>query len=286
MIYWNSFVFFETYNKGASVGKKQKTKNILDKWIISKLNNLILEVTRELNQYNITAAARAIEEFAVNDLSLWYIRRSRKRFEEAEGTLGFVLSTLAKLTAPFVPFLSEEIYGRVNKNKIRSSVHLADWPSLDKRLINTKLEKEMDRVREIVASTLAERAKSGIKVRQPLPKLQIADKISQDLLELIKQEINVKEVVYGSELKLDINITPELREEGMVRDVIRQIQEMRKKAGLKPEDRILIECSGSPELNEILTKNKAFILKETKAEDFNLVPKVEQKDLQLEIKKI
>jgi len=286
MIYWNSFVFFETYSKDDLRTGKFKTKNVLDRWILSKLNNLILEVTDDLDQYDITAAARAIENFTVKDLSLWYIRRSRKRFKEAEATLSFVLSNLARLTAPFVPFLSEEIYGRLTENKTRSSVHLADWPKPEKRLIDRALEQAMEKTREIVALALAERAKSGIKVRQPLQALQISEKLDQELLDLIKDEINVKEIIYGSELKLNTIITQELKEEGMVRDAIRQIQEMRKKAGLKPEDRILIEYSGSPELNEILMKNRSFILKETKAKDFNLIPKVEQKDLWLEIKKI
>lgn len=270
MIYWNSFVFFNTY-KDNPKSKTLTPKNILDKWIVSRLNGLIRESTLKLDKYDITAAARAIEDFTVNDLSLWYIRRSRKRFKEAQNTLGFVLSTLSKLTAPFIPFLSEEIYGSLSKT---GSVHLADWPKADSKMINKKLDQEMEKVRGIVASALAERAKVGIKIRQPLQKLEITERIGKELLVLIKEEINVKEITLGKKLKLDTEITPTLKEEGLVREVIRQIQEMRKKAGLKPQDKISIRYTTQDELAKVLEKNKQNILTETKAEVFELAEAV------------
>ena len=278
MIYWNSSVFFETYKDAENI-KYRASNNILDKWIISKLNGLIREVTQKIDKYDITTAARAIENFTVNDLSLWYIRRSRKRFGEAQSTLSFVLLTLAKLTAPFVPFLSEEVYSKLIEVKHRTSVHLADWPEVDNKLIDKKLEQEMAKVREIVASALSERAKAGIKVRQPLQGLQVKDKISKELLELIKEEINVKEISFGKDLKLNTEITPELKKEGTVREVIRQIQEMRKKTGLKPQDKISVWYSGSPELTAVLAKNKRAILSETKAEVFESTEVAPQKSI-------
>ncbi|MFH0987733.1 MAG: class I tRNA ligase family protein, partial [Patescibacteria group bacterium] len=267
MIYWNSFVFFETY-KDNSKSKIQKSKNVLDRWIVSRLNGLVAETTKKLDGYDITGAGRAIEDFTVNDLSLWYIRRSRKRFGEAQGTLSFVLLTLSKLTAPFIPFLSEEIFRKMKEAKPLSSVHLADWPKADLKLINKKLEQEMEKARGIVALALSERAKSGIKVRQPLQKLEITEKISKELLGLIKDEVNVKEVVLGKTLKLDTEITPALKEEGLLREIIRQIQEMRKKAGLKTQDKISVWYSGPLELAGVLEKNKKAVLSETKAEVF------------------
>ncbi len=269
MTYWNSCVFFETYKTNSKV-KNKKLKNILDKWMISRLNGLIALVTKKLNDYDVTSAARAIEDFAVNDLSLWYIRRSRKRFQEAQGVLSHALLTLSKLTAPFIPFLSEEIYKKLSKARSYSSVHLEDWPKADLKLVSKKLEQEMEKTRGIVAAALAERAKAGIKVRQPLRELQITGKISEELLGLIKEEINVKEIVFGKELKLDIKITPELKEEGMIREVIRQIQEMRKKAGLKPQDKISVQYFGSPELNKILEKNEKIILAQIQAKELSL----------------
>ena len=313
MTYWNCFAFYQTY-QSKGVVRRRTSNNILDKWIVSRLNELINEVTKRLDQYDVTPAARAIEAFIINDLSLWYIRRSRKRFEEASSTLYFVLLTLSKLTAPFVPFLSEEIrqgiqskylprvlrfkYPReVVKFKIKNSVHLKDWPKADKKLVDKKLNQEMEKVRGIVSLALAERAKAGIKVRQPLASLKIRNpqaeiRNNKELLNLIQEEVNIKEIVFDSKIKKEIElntkITPELKEEGMVRDAIRQIQDMRKQAGLKPADKISIEYSGTPELNEVLMKNKNFILQETKAKDFHLAskPKVDQESLGLSIKKL
>ncbi|MEK7503705.1 MAG: class I tRNA ligase family protein [Patescibacteria group bacterium] len=278
MIYWNCFTFYQTYqNSPPKADPPRAGKNILDKWIISRLNGLIRETTQKLDKYDITAAARAIEDFTVNDLSLWYIRRSRKRFEGAAPTLSHVLLTLSKLTAPFVPFLSEEIYGKMKEAEPLSSVHLADWPKENNKLINKKLEQEMEKVREIVTLALSERAKAGIKVRQPLQDLQITDKISEELLELIKEEINVKKISFGKDLKLNTEITAELKEEGMVRDIIRQIQDMRKKSGLKPQDKISVWYSCFSELADVLAKNKKAILLETKAEVFESTAVVPQK---------
>ncbi|PIR71631.1 MAG: isoleucine--tRNA ligase, partial [Candidatus Nealsonbacteria bacterium CG10_big_fil_rev_8_21_14_0_10_37_25] len=237
LTFWNSFVFFETYKTRSNVKcqmSKVKGQNILDKWIISRLYRLVLNVTNSLDKYDVTAAARSIENFVINDLSLWYIRRSRKRFKEAAATLNFVLLTLSKLTAPFIPFLSEKIYQRISyfpRWNLGNSVHLEDWPKGNKKLIDRKLERKMERVREIVSLTLAARAKAKIKIRQPLAGLQIANyelRNEPGLLELIKEEVNVKKIIFGRSLKLETKITPELKEEGMIREVIRNIQEMRK----------------------------------------------------------
>jgi isoleucyl-tRNA synthetase len=294
LILWNCFTFYRTYkgNKKyppkADPPRAEKTKNILDKWIISRLNELILDVTSELDKYDVTGAARALEDFVVNDLSLWYIRRSRKRFDEAAGTLASVLEKISRLTAPFIPFLSEEIY---RSEGGFGSVHLQDWPRADKKLVDKKLNEKMAKVRQIVALALAERAKAGIKVRQPLTSLQITEKIERDLQALIKDEVNVKNISFGKELKLDTTITPELKEEGIVREVIRHIQEMRKEAGLKPGDKIMVSYFGTAELNEILGRNKRFILTEIKAKDFKTGKgekevKIDQQSLLLAIKKL
>jgi isoleucyl-tRNA synthetase len=287
MTFWNVFSFFETYvpkkELSASNDKLLFSKNLLDKWIISKLNSLIFDATEKLEKYDITSAARIIEDFVINNLSLWYVRRSRKRFqrpknekelEQAAQTLGFVLATLSRLSAPFIPFLSEEIYKHI---KSQNSVHLCGYPKANKKLIDKKIIKNMKIAREIVAEALAQRAKAGLKVRQPLASLKIKNKKikikdNEELLNLIKDEINVKEVVFNSKIKnqieLDTKITPELKEEGLIREVIRQIQEMRKKAGYKPRHRILVRYSGSKKLDAILERNKNFILAETKTENF------------------
>jgi len=211
--------------------------------------------------------------------------------------------TLSKLTAPFIPFLSEKIYQRISyfpRWNLGNSVHLEDWPKGNKKLIDRKLERKMERVREIVSLTLAARAKAKIKIRQPLAGLQIANyelRNEPGLLELIKEEVNVKKIIFGRSLKLETKITPELKEEGMIREVIRNIQEMRKEAGFKPKDKILVRYFGNPALNEILKKNEKLISTEGKIKDFQLrkekqifdfekTTKVDQENLWLAIKKI
>ena len=289
MILWNSYLFWETYR--IKIKNKNKvfysSQNILDKWIISKLNQLILDITNNLETFNISLAARSIENFIINNLSLWYIRRSRKRFQnpekekeinEASQTLGFVILTLSKLIAPFIPFFSEEVYQKISKNyfeNFKQSIHLEDWPKVNKKLINKKLEKNMEKAREIVALVLAERAQAKIKVRQPLNELKIKNyelKKEKELLDLIKEEVNVKEIIFDSknkkEVELDIKITLELKEEGIMREIIRHLQEMRKQAGLKPKDKILIYCFGDAYFGKILEKNKESFLTETRTKNF------------------
>jgi isoleucyl-tRNA synthetase len=289
LTFWNCFSFFETY-----VPKKLRitnyelpiTNNVLDRWIVSRLNQLIFKTTAFLEKYDVTNTARSIEDFVINDLSLWYIRRSRKRFQkpeneeelkEASKILSFILLTLSKLTAPFIPFLSEHIFHRSSFIVHRSeSVHLEEWPVAKKDLIDENLEEKMEKVREIVALALAKRKKAKIKVRQPLALLKIKNQKSKikndkELLELIKEEVNVKEIIFDekieSEIELDTKITPELKEEGILREVIRNLQEMRKEAGYKPKDLILISFLTNPKHKEILMKNKERIIQETKAKE-------------------
>jgi len=337
LILWNCFTFYDTYREKIRVNPhsypRKSASTLLDRWVISRLNNLIEEMTQKLDKYDVTGAARVIENFIIGDLSLWYIRRSRRRFhpapeqssvrgrktgkdfEEASATLGFVLLTLSKLMAPFMPFLSEEIYQKIfnyratsrrwrRRNLLRlqfsisKSVHLEDWPKANKKLIEKKLEKKMARVREIVAPALTERAKLGIRVRQPLQKLKINPKkffqnltgqenerlkIDKELINLIKEEVNVKEIVFDrkikNEIELDVKITPQLKEEGIIREVIRHIQEMRKKMGLAPKNKILVFYFGPQNLNEILFKNREIIMKEGKIKDFKIESKPGTKNM-------
>ena len=249
---YNIFAFFNTY-----VGKEESVEvgpqRILDRWIISKLNNLVEKVTRNLDRYNAAVATLAIEKFFIDDLSLWYLRRSRKRFHQGakfrEGaitTLYYILLNLLKLIAPIMSFFSEEMYQNLRRENMPESVHLLDWSESDKKLVDKNLEEKMERVRGVVALALAQRAAAGIKVRQPLASLQIKNKLDKELLGLIKDEVNVKKITFGKELKLDTKITKKLREEGIEREVIRYIQEMRKKAGFKPKDKIIVESTFKP----------------------------------------
>ncbi|MCD6500606.1 isoleucine--tRNA ligase [bacterium] len=322
MTYWNCYSFFQTYVIDKRPLKSYysiKSRNILDRWILSKLNELILGVTESLEKFDVVLAARTLENFVINDLSLWYIRRSRKRFQrpknkkelkEASRTLEYVLLILSKLTAPFVPFLSEEIY-RCLTYGVKQSVHLEDWPRANEKLINRPLEQQMDLVRQIVSLGLRARAEAKIKVRQPIASLKIKNRASKrnevgeenevlfdnqkskikdnkELLQLIKDEVNVKEIIFDpkikEEIELDTKITKELKEEGQLRELIRHIQGLRKKESLTPKDKIVIYYQGEKSLESILEKNKGNILKDTKAKDIKKgFPK---KELFLEKKEI
>jgi isoleucyl-tRNA synthetase len=254
--------------------KEGNPKNILDKWIISKLNLLTRNITENLDQYNIITAGRRLEEF-INDLSVWYLRRSRDRFKEGDKDaiqiLGYVLINISKLIAPFIPFTAEYIYRELS-GKLES-VHLENWPEVNKKLIDEKLEEQMQEVRNICSLALQIRAEKGIKVRQPLASLKIRNPKSEirnndELSNLIKDEINVKEIVFGAKIEtdveLDTNLTEELKEEGLVRDFIRSIQSKRKEMGLTPKDKIRILYSDD---KEIIEKYAGQIKKQVIAEE-------------------
>jgi len=252
--------------------KTKNLSNVLDKWIISKLNLLVRETTEELDKYDITTAARKLESF-INDLSVWYLRRSRDRFkngdEKAMMTLKHVLINLAKLIAPFIPFTAEYIYRELN-GKLES-VHLENWPEVEKKLGDEKLEANMELTRELCNLGLGSRSAQDIKIRQPLSGLTVGKKyqnLDSQFIDLAKEELNVKNIDYqielGDEVKLDTTITEELREEGMVRDFVRQIQAKRKEAGLTPKDKIKVYYS---ENKEVIEKHSDQIKKQVIAED-------------------
>jgi len=254
--------------------KEKDLINVLDKWINSKLNSLIKDTTERLDKYDITTAARKIEEF-INDLSVWYIRRSRNRFkngdEKAVRSLRRVVFNLIRLMAPFVPFITEHIYKEINGEK--ESVHLEDWPKVNEKLIDKEVEKKMDKTRKLCNLGLEQRSKNGLKVRQPLNRLEVDEKY-QDLdieyIDLVKDELNVKNIDYKiglkEEVKLDTKITSKLKEEGEVREFVRQIQALRKKQGLTPKDKIKVYFSDK-NLKKIVEKNKPQIQKQVIAKD-------------------
>jgi len=242
--------------------QEKDLKHVLDKWINSKLNYLIEEVTKRLDKYDITGAARKIEVF-VNDLSVWYVRRSRDRFknndEKALRSLRRVIFNLIRLMAPFTPFITDHIYMEMDgPTSGEESVHLKDWPK-DNKFFDKELEEKMEKVRNICSLALQKRIEAKIKVRQPLLTLKIPKyKLEKELLELIKDEVNVKNVVLELKqgIELDTKLTKELEEEGMVREFIRKVQAERKKQGLTPKDRINLYYN-----DKIIEKNKEQVLK-------------------------
>ena len=278
----NSFRFFKTY---ADVdGWKPKkleapnSNNILDQWIISRLSETVKASTKSADNYKIAHSILPVFEL-IDDLSNWYIRRSRRRFwksendkdkEQAYATLHYVLSRICQLLAPWAPFISDEIWRELTKDlqggslqKRSESVHLTDWPSPDKA--STKALEDMKSVRVYIAEGLALRAEKGIKVRQPLNSISVP-KVGNIYREIVAEELNVKEVKWskGKTVSLDTKITPELKTEGLMREVIRHIQSARKKAGLKVDDRIHLRIeSDSKEVNGAVEKFKDTIFAET-----------------------
>ncbi|MFC1801975.1 GNAT family N-acetyltransferase [Patescibacteria group bacterium] len=263
----NVYSFYELYKdtKEQDLDPNQ-SQNVLDKWILERLKDLGAEVTKGLNNYELDRASRPILDF-IDDLSTWYIRRSRDRFkgEDREdrdfalATTQFVLKETVKIIAPFMPFVAEEIYQKVKGEDGKESVHLESWSEYGE--LDQKLLEEMEEVRKTVSLGLEARAKEGVKVRQPLGLMKIKNEALKDsgkLLELIKDEVNVKEVSFESgleeEVELDLNITEDLKQEGQYRDFLRNLQGLRKKAGLTPDDLVKLQVQTSEDGKALIQK--------------------------------
>ena len=247
-----------------------KLSNPLDIWIISRLHELVAEVEKQMDAYNIPDALSPILPF-LDDASNWYVRRSRRRFWKSEDdgdkndayhTLHYVLVRLSYILAPFTPFLAEELYHNLTGDD--ESIHLKDW--LPAGEVNKAMLRDMNALRAAVNDGLSKRAAEGIKVRQPLASAKLVSTISQNtpeevaqfLVDIARDELNVKtvEVFTGSELDspeasaqpsvtYDLTITPELKREGLMREIIRHVQSARKKAGLQVDDRIELDIASS-----------------------------------------
>jgi isoleucyl-tRNA synthetase len=248
MLLHNVINFYNLYSEIPD--SKTGTENIMDKWIISRINELNMNTKKSLEEYNTIKASKEIMNF-IEDLSTWYIRRSKERFnvkdKEAKATLKYVLELLSKIIAPITPFVAETLFKTVGK---KSSVHLEKWPNYDDKIINNEINKNMVSVREIVSLALKERDKAKISLKQPLAMLKVGGyDLNKEYLELIKDEVNVKEVslVKSEDKSVELNtkLTPELEAEGMSRIISRKIQSMRKEIGLVQSNKIetIIICS-------------------------------------------
>ena len=278
---WNVYRFFITYSNLDKWQPKNYSPNnlvVLDKWILFCLDEICLKITESLERYDISKALSYVSPF-VNDLSTWYIRRSRDRVgptapngndkDICHATLHQVLVILSRLLAPFTPFIAEEIYKNLTG---KESVHLSDWPKVKPSDIKTsdkKLFKDMQLVRQICELGHSARKQENIKVRQPLAKLKVksskleALKKDKQLIQLIKDELNIKEVVFFTgkelEIELDFKITPELKKEGEARELIRQFQEARKKAECRLDQLVLAYAPDWPKKHEQEIMKKALL---------------------------
>ena len=308
---WNSYSFFTLYanidcfTPRSSQDEESQSTSLLDSWIISQLNRLTFEVTKALDNYNPTSAARQIEKF-VDDLSNWYIRRSRRRFWKSENdgdklaaysTLYYCLVTLSRLLAPLTPFIAEAIY----QNLVRSidpgakeSVHMTDFPVADEAKIDDELNRDVELAMKISSLGRAARAKAGIKVRQPLSSMVVKveseeeEKALNRLTNDILAEVNIKEIsivlclrtsdfglrtssmpgysVAGDakyQVALNTQLTPEMLCEGMSREIVRRLQNMRRAAGFDVADYIITYYQTGEQVKQVVLNFADYIKQET-----------------------
>ena len=287
LMLWNIYNFFVTYalvDEWKPKDLKINPENVLDKWIISRFNNTTKLVTKSLEDYSAQKAAGAIESF-VNDLSLWYVRRSRDRIgpsaedvkdkDACYQTLYFILINLSKILAPFTPFITEEIYTNLTKE---DSVHLADWPEANEELIDEKLEEQTLFGRQVVEAAHALRKQAEVKVRIPIKEMTYSGpkELSIDVLKIVREEINAYSLLFDKKLDVysvnaktsDDNLDLQF---GLARDIVRKIQEERKKLATKTNEKVTVSIPYWPVEHEDYIKKKALVSKIIEEEKFAVV---------------
>ena len=277
-------VLYNSHKFYNQLENKKNNLQIEDKWILSKLNNLIQDVTKDLDNYSINLPYEKIQNFVVNDFSRRYIKMTRDRGDTKE-IIGEVLEKVSLLLAPFAPYISEFIYSEFSKDK--ESVHLSNWPKIDKKKMNVKLEDEMKKVLDVIEKGLAERDKVQIGLKWPLEKVIVyvdGKGKYKDYNDIILSQLNVKNIEYkapahkGTELvvELDTKQTPELESEGYARELSRQVQAFRKTLGLEKKDVIELIIISDDNFKNILEKQKNFVAERTNSKKIEFVTTVKE----------
>ena len=257
VIWWNVFKFFKTFadQTVAVTQTPAEPKHVMDKWLLSKTQHLIQIITQYMDNYDLVKASRTLMEF-VDELSTWYLRLSRDRLrvkdnQEASHVFGYSIYTLAQLTAPLAPYFPEVIHHNLVDES--TSIHHTDWPELNQNFLDLQLEARMKLVQEVVNQGRNLRTQKSMKLRQPLAKLLVAapgEKPADNLLKVVASELNVKKVEWedNAELQVDYDwdLTDELKAEGEARELMREVQKLRKKAGLQLNQQAQVSAPNWP----------------------------------------
>lgn len=284
LILWNVYNFFVTYalaDNWDGTGKLESS-NVLDRWILSKLNSLAVAVTKSLDSYDTVNSINQIKRF-IDEFSTWYIRRSRDRVGPASedkndrnnfyATTREVLTILSSLMAPITPFISEEIFRNLTN---KESVHLEYWPEIRSDLIDLELEKDMNMAQSLSTALSAFRKSNSIKVKIPLKQLEYSgSKLSDEVLNIVKSEANIEELLFkseGSEFEISGSVDTQNQnlEAGEARDIIRNIQKSRKDLQTSMTDFVDVELISWPASYEEEIKRKALVKNLVKGNEFKV----------------
>jgi len=284
VIWWNIIGFYKSFVKEVEISKPtQKPENVLDQWVLSRLETVVEEVTEHMDNYDLVKSSRILMDF-VGELSNWYLRLSRDRFknndsQETNQVFGYVLYTLAQLFAPFAPFFSEMVHHALVDQD--TSVHHTDWPGFSSDLQDKQLEEQMNLVQRVVELAHSARKLKGVRVRQPLASIKVMfDKnvlhteMFEQYSKLLELELNVKKVIWEktdldeTTIEFDWELTADLKEEGEAREVMRLIQNLRREAGLSITDSAKAVLIDWPESwrEEIESKTSTKLVKGDKQE--------------------